>query len=704
MKQSFIFKLLFFLILNFFFSSCFPRIFNVPKGDRKTPVPGHGFLAGAAETDITPFPGSTMAGFGEDIGQFTRGNLGRLYVKSTYVEDSLGNYLFIVACDLWAFPKGLGDRVMNELKRYPIPGINFIIARENVLFTATHTHNAQGNYSTSYGYNAGSSTSTGFDKDQFRFLISRIKESMELAYTARESASVEYSATNVFGLSRNRSIKPWRNNRPEDKQVFYNRLSSGNNYVSDQPECLADDPDQFVAVNPVLTTILINSNSTGHPISVINNYTAHPTVLGSDCVLASADVFGVASVLIQNYLRDRFSGKLVHPIVSFINGAEGDISMNWKKQGREEMIRLGEKLGIEVIELLNGDLIPVNKLVSSQLVFDCIRNREVNDPGYESILKGVPVHRTAKKPAAGKAIILGAEDGRVDNKFEIDECNFSEAIMSHKIEGGHAHKDVFKKTYLAGKSAPAIIPFGMHDIGQIRIIAVPGECSVALGERLIKAATKSHGQHTFIAGLANEYMSYLTTPEEYKLQHYEGASTIYGLASGLFIEQKFNDIHTGGISGRYAGLKWYFPGIIFYPYRKNKIRQRFLNNHFNSYHLLKSIAAEHLSEGIDYIKHTWTLKHEFDYENIPEVKLETLTSDGWKDFIIEKSFQDIRIHESQNDKYSYNFMNYIARNNSGDKLWETIWIPPQGIHPGTQLRFSLECGSITSYSKEFVLN
>ena len=182
MKQSFIFKLLVFVILNIFFSSCFPRLFNVPRGERKIPHPGPVFLAGAAATDITPFPGSTMAGYGEDIGQFTRGNLGRLYANSTYLEDSTGNYMFIVACDLWAFPKGLGDRIMNELKKKPIPGMDFIVARENVLFTATHTHNAQGNYSTSYGYNAGSSTSTGFDKDQFRFLILRIKASMEMAY------------------------------------------------------------------------------------------------------------------------------------------------------------------------------------------------------------------------------------------------------------------------------------------------------------------------------------------------------------------------------------------------------------------------------------------------------------------------------------------------------------------------------------------
>ena len=32
----------------------------------------------------------------------------------------------------------------------------------------------------------------------------------------------------------------------------------------------------------------------------------------------------------------------------------------------------------------------------------------------------------------------------------------------------------------------------------------------------------------FVVGLANDYMGYLTTPEEYELQHYEGGHTVYG--------------------------------------------------------------------------------------------------------------------------------------------------------------------------------
>jgi neutral ceramidase len=38
-----------------------------------------------------------------------------------------------------------------------------------------------------------------------------------------------------------------------------------------------------------------------------------------------------------------------------------------------------------------------------------------------------------------------------------------------------------------------------------------------------------------LAGYANEYASYFTTPEEYGAQHYEGGTTVYGPASGPFL-------------------------------------------------------------------------------------------------------------------------------------------------------------------------
>ena len=58
--------------------------------------------------------------------------------------------------------------------------------------------------------------------------------------------------------------------------------------------------------------------------------------------------------------------------------------------------------------------------------------------------------------------------------------------------------------------------------------------------------------HVVISGLANEYLSYFTTPEEYQRQHYEGGSTLYGEFSSNLIEQTLVDLSHRLVSGQPA--------------------------------------------------------------------------------------------------------------------------------------------------------
>ncbi|KAL7612537.1 hypothetical protein Lser_V15G04740 [Lactuca serriola] len=109
--------------------------------------------------------------------------------------------------------------------------------------------------------------------------------------------------------------------------------------------------------------------------------------------------------------------------------------------------------------------------------------------------------------------------------------------------------------------APAILPIQILQIGQLVILSVPGEFTTMAGRRLrdaVKEVLSSFGEeeekeefHVVIAGLTNTYSQYVTTIEEYQIQRYEGASTLYGphtlnayiqefkkLASSLMNDQK----------------------------------------------------------------------------------------------------------------------------------------------------------------------
>ncbi|PSR86146.1 Neutral ceramidase [Actinidia chinensis var. chinensis] len=108
--------------------------------------------------------------------------------------------------------------------------------------------------------------------------------------------------------------------------------------------------------------------------------------------------------------------------------------------------------------------------------------------------------------------------------------------------------------------APSILPIQILRIGQLVILAVPGEFTTMAGRRLrdaVKTVLTSGGNgafdsniHVVIAGLTNTYSQYVTTFEEYQVQRYEGASTLYGPHTLSAYIQEFQKLATALISGQ----------------------------------------------------------------------------------------------------------------------------------------------------------
>jgi neutral ceramidase len=92
-------------------------------------------------------------------------------------------------------------------------------------------------------------------------------------------------------------------------------------------------------------------------------------------------------------------------------------------------------------------------------------------------------------------------------------------------------KPVLMPTGALGWTA-ATLPFQILRIGHVAIVGIPGEMTVQAGRRLENALRIRLGpagvQKIILTGLANEYSGYITTPEEYPSQQYEGASTLFG--------------------------------------------------------------------------------------------------------------------------------------------------------------------------------
>ncbi|KAH9672707.1 Neutral ceramidase 2 [Citrus sinensis] len=114
--------------------------------------------------------------------------------------------------------------------------------------------------------------------------------------------------------------------------------------------------------------------------------------------------------------------------------------------------------------------------------------------------------------------------------------------------------------FTQGDDKPSILPVQILRIGQLVILNVPGEFTTMAGRRLrdaIKMSLISGGGgqfnsnvHIVIAGLTNTYSQYVTTFEEYQVQRYEGASTLYGPHTLSAYIQEFKKLAAALIIGQ----------------------------------------------------------------------------------------------------------------------------------------------------------
>ncbi|MFS8065819.1 MAG: neutral/alkaline non-lysosomal ceramidase N-terminal domain-containing protein, partial [Byssovorax sp.] len=97
-----------------------------------------------------------------------------------------------------------------------------------------------------------------------------------------------------------------------------------------------------------------------------------------------------------------------------------------------------------------------------------------------------------------------------------------------------------------GLDFPSIAPLSLVRIGRGLIAAAPFEMTTVAGTRIRDRLTlflhkKSEGaiDGVVMVGLTNNYLQYATTSDEYDLQHYEGASTLYGPETARFLGNHF---------------------------------------------------------------------------------------------------------------------------------------------------------------------
>jgi neutral ceramidase len=106
--------------------------------------------------------------------------------------------------------------------------------------------------------------------------------------------------------------------------------------------------------------------------------------------------------------------------------------------------------------------------------------------------------------------------------------------VSASLRDSQAPKGIMLPGGLLNRVLPVVaqrVPVQLLRIGTLYLIGIPGEVTITAGLRLRRTVAARVGadlSDVLVAGYSNGYIHYVTTPEEYEEQQYEGGSTLFG--------------------------------------------------------------------------------------------------------------------------------------------------------------------------------
>jgi neutral ceramidase len=491
---------------------------------RQTPLQDGGnvtLLAGAAKADITPPPGMPMGGY-SIWANYGKGFRTRLYSRVLYLKPVSGRAVALVQCDLLTGSLLLNHRVAEIIAK------ETDIGTDGLLIAGTHTHSGPGNYFDNNFYNNNTSNASGFDPEYFDYLSKQIAAAVIRAYKEKRPAKIATGKTQIWGMTRNRSIE---------------------SYYADKNVSATNQPDIHQAVNPDMYVIRVDGldkDGRYHPLVAISSFSIHGTAVPPKNNLYNGDVFAYMEREVEYAIKDNYKTSW-EPIHAAFNGTHADSSPNYSKdmQGFIEARRIGTKIGQKTFELfrsLDGKLKDEATIRFSSKEIDVFSEPCVN----ETCL--------CERPVVGSALAAGADDGPspVINKLPWLRQGSPRWVFTKSCQG-HKRTLVGPLQYLIlpRKDFPHQLFLQMIQIDDVLLLPLPFEITKEAGVRIAEqcrnklAADGKNNLSSFVViSCANGYFGYVTTPEEYSIQRYEGGHTLYGPQTQPFLAGQLSRMAT----------------------------------------------------------------------------------------------------------------------------------------------------------------
>ena len=486
--------------------------------------------AGAGKADVTPATGYYLGGWTR-YDRTAQGQHTRLMSRAIVLEQG-GRKVALVSVDLFMVPGGMVRHIGERLAARGL-------TEQNILISASHTHSGPGGYANYPTLNTAApslQTATdpaGYaallnpgpaDPQLYRFLIEQITAAIRRADDDLAPAMAGWGSARILGLTRNRSLEA----HLADHGIVKAR---GTGKESDDPGGYEHTIDPEVDVLRV--DKLVRRGPRGRrrtvrvPIGAWSTFADHGTVTKSSFQFYNADHHASAMRVFES--RVRAAGRVAgaQQVVNvYGNSNEGDMSAGLDRHGPAASDFVGR---VEAAAMLRAWKRATFRLRSSREPVLDVRWTRVCFCGQQ-----VREGRVDDHSEVGLPFLTGSEEERgplYDQTGEhYEDTRGPDRGYPHGVKASAPAGDV-----------PNVVPLLAVRVGSRLIVSVPGEGTKEMGARVRAAVGSliagSDIERVVVSGLANEFVLYFTTPEEYDRQHYEGGNTQFGRLSSVFIQE-----------------------------------------------------------------------------------------------------------------------------------------------------------------------
>ena len=500
---------------------------------------GLGFRAGAAFTDLTPPMGTWTAGWGPGLVPRRALNfVSHLFARVLVLDDGEGERVALITADLHA-----GSRYLCERVAALTASEGFHVGR--VVLVGAHNHAGPGNLYGSPYFDAFCTSYPwvrGFHRELADDLSERIAGAVIKACDALRPAKVGHGVVPVWNWTVNRSLEAALNNfQGQPSADVRARLSSLHSAPADvtQLERLCVDPR---------VQMLAAIGLDGAPIGAFSTFAGHAALLAREHNALGADWFGAAQQAAEGLLHARTG---LRPVIGLGAGAIGDVDPRPPGMSLSELLERRHSSLTENLALVkqHGARLAAALVEAFELASKSTTQPRLTVRFAEAEIRGstIPTERGPARlpdePRIGASTLAGSELGRGSLTEGLRDDDPAHAVDPHwpKLDDDFSMA-LIQPVLDVLQFQPTKLPLRLVQVGNVAIAGLSGEPTTWLAHRLSELIVEqSVGvEQVIVAGTCGDYSGYFTSGREYELQHYEGASTLWGRSTERWLHQAFS--------------------------------------------------------------------------------------------------------------------------------------------------------------------